>query len=278
MTLFELLAADPRAGLTVAEIGRRLGVDKATCYPMLTALHDAGYLVRHPARRTYHLGPALVPIGRAAAVGLPAPDLVHAAITDLARSLRLTCAAVAPADDHVVVVDEAWASHQPTPALVIGQRLPLRPPWGAVFVAWADDTRVDRWLAQAPGESVDAARWREVLAGVRNLGGVVEVNELPPDDVRARVASLPADASRAELHAFVERLVDHLSRQAEPVLTMVAPAQRYHVTSINVPVRDVHGDVVLAIAAMGFRDALAGEEVSAVLAHLAAATARLRVA
>ena len=63
VTLLNILAADPSAGLSIAEIARRLGINKATCYPMLAALQDAGWLVRHPVRRTFHLGPALVPLG-----------------------------------------------------------------------------------------------------------------------------------------------------------------------------------------------------------------------
>ena len=62
----ELLAAVPTEGRTLAEIARHLGVDKATCYPMLTELTKLGWLVRHPRRKTFHLGPSLVTLGRAA--------------------------------------------------------------------------------------------------------------------------------------------------------------------------------------------------------------------
>jgi DNA-binding IclR family transcriptional regulator len=274
MTLFELLATDPAAGLTVAEIGRRLGVDKATCYPMLGALHDAGYLVRHPVRRTYHLGPALVPIGRAAASGLPAADVLRSTITELARRLELTCAAIAPADDHVVVVDQAWAPRHAAPTLAVGQRLPLRPPWGAVFVAWADDARVGRWVARARDDR-GGAGWPAVLAGVRALGAVVEVDELPPGAVRDRAASLPADASKAELQAFVEQLVEELSRRADPVLAAVVAHRRYPVTAVNVPVFGAGGEVVLALGVMGFPTPVEGTEILGLVAQLQLTAASL---
>lgn len=270
MTLFNLLAAEPGAGLTAAEIARRLGVNKATCYPMLAALHDAGYLVRHPTRRSYHLGPALVAVGRAAAVGLPAADLVRGVLVELSRALRLTCVAIARADDHVLVLDQAWVGDRGAPTLGIGQRLPLRPPWGAVFVAWSDDAEVERWLARATADAGDGERWRTVLAAVRAMGGVVEVDDLPPEQVRARAASLPPDASRAELHAFVERLVEELARQREPVLTAIDPERAYPVRSVNVPVLDAEGRAVLALAAMGFAGPVPGAEAMRILERLRA--------
>ena len=61
----ELLAAVPAEGRTLADIARHLAVDKATCYPMLTELTRLGWLVRHPRRKTFHLGPSLVTLGRA---------------------------------------------------------------------------------------------------------------------------------------------------------------------------------------------------------------------
>ncbi|MCU1346544.1 MAG: putative transcriptional regulator, partial [Acidimicrobiia bacterium] len=39
-------------GVTLSELARRLGVSKATCYPMLEALTEAGFVIRHPARKT----------------------------------------------------------------------------------------------------------------------------------------------------------------------------------------------------------------------------------
>jgi DNA-binding IclR family transcriptional regulator len=272
VTLLNLLAATPGSGMSIAEIARRLGVNKATCYPMLAALQDAGWLVRHPARRTFHLGPALVPLGRAASTSLPTAELVHAALADLAVEVGSSVAAIAPAGEHVIVLDQAWAPGHTTPALRIGLRLPLRPPWGAVFVAWAGDDTVDEWLRRAGG---DGARWQPLLAAIRALGGVVELDESLAVGVRARAAPPPPSATREELQSIVERLVEELSHQRDPVLVAIDDDRRYPVSSINAPVVDAGGEVTLAVAAMGFADLLPGREIRRILARVQATAASL---
>jgi DNA-binding IclR family transcriptional regulator len=243
---------------------------------MLAALQEAGWLVRHPVRRTFHLGPALVPLGRAAAESLPTAELVHAALVELAAELGVVCAAIAAADESVVVLDQSWPPAHALPALRSGQRLPLRPPWGAVFVAWADDETVDRWLARAGRDGdADQVRWREALAGVRRMGGVVEVDESLTSRVRERTAALTAPASREELQTMVERLIEELALQPHPLLVEIDDDRSYPVSSINAPVPATGGPVTLALAAMGFADPLPGAEIRRVLARVQAAAAVL---
>jgi DNA-binding IclR family transcriptional regulator len=272
VTLLNLLAANPASGLSIAEIARRLGINKATCYPMLAALQDAGWLVRHPARRTFHLGPALVPVGRAAASSLPTGELVHAVLVDLAIDLGLVFVAIAAAGDHLVVIDQAWPPSQPMPVLRPGLRLPLRPPWGAVFVAWGSDEVIDEWLARG---SEHGARWHSVLAGIREMGGVVEVDESLADRVRDRTDTLRPTASREELQSVVERLVEELSHQRDPVVAVIDDDRSYPVSSINAPVIGPGGDVTLAIATMGFPGVLPGREIRRILERVKEAAAAL---
>ena len=74
VNLFEHLARDGTRGVTLAEVSRYLFVHKASCHSMLSELLRAGWLLRDPVRKTYHLGPALVRLGyRAILIGaLPA--------------------------------------------------------------------------------------------------------------------------------------------------------------------------------------------------------------
>ena len=268
VTLLNLLAANPNAGLTVSEIARRLGVNKATCYPMLVALQQAGWLVRHPVRKTFHLGPALVPIGRAAASGLPTSELVHSTLVDLSHEIGVTCIAIAPTEEHVVVIDQAAPHGHGAPTLRPGQRLPMRAPWGAVFVAWADDEVVDRWLAHA-GDDRD--RWREMLAAIRSIGVVIELDESLTDRVRAEARALSPALGRDELQAVVERLLDELSRQRQPWLTDLDGEGRHPVASINAPVRDADGTITFGIAATGFAAPLDAADLRRIASRVRAA-------
>ena len=51
VALVEILAARPNEALTLAEVTRRLGVNKSTCYSMLQALTEVGWLLRDPFAR-----------------------------------------------------------------------------------------------------------------------------------------------------------------------------------------------------------------------------------
>jgi DNA-binding IclR family transcriptional regulator len=217
-----------------------------------------------------------VPLGRAAEQSLPASERVHAALVDLSLDLGLVCVAIAAADEHVVVLDQSWPPSHAMPTLRPGQRLPFRPPWGSVFVAWATDDTIDRWLARGPRASSDPERWRAVLAGIRELGGVVEVDEALADRVRERTGELPADATREEVQSVVERLVEELSLQADPVLASVDDDRTYPVSAIDAPVLRPDGEVSLALAVMGFAGPLPGTEIRRILTRVRAAAATLR--
>ena len=105
LLLMDLLADHPAQGRTLAEIARHLGVAKATCYPMVTALTDAGWLVRHPKRKTYQLGPARVPIGRAADKRVDVVHMAQPLMHDLTDAAAMSCVCFVPSGDDVVVAD-----------------------------------------------------------------------------------------------------------------------------------------------------------------------------
>ena len=108
VALVEILSARPNESLTLAELTRRLGVNKSTCYSMLQALTEVGWLLRDPFHKTYRLGPALVAVGRAASSGFPALDFVRPAMIELSRGVGSHCVALSVAPEHVTVVDQVF--------------------------------------------------------------------------------------------------------------------------------------------------------------------------
>src|SRR5438034_10332187 len=87
VALVDVLMSRPGEGFTLAELTRQLRVHKQSCHSMLQALREAGWVVRHPTRRTYRLGPALIAVGRAAAAESPGAELVHDVLQTLADEL-----------------------------------------------------------------------------------------------------------------------------------------------------------------------------------------------
>ena len=65
------LLASRDDGATMTEISRHLAISQASCVHLLAALTTAGYLVREPDDRRYHLGPALAGPGRMAEARYP---------------------------------------------------------------------------------------------------------------------------------------------------------------------------------------------------------------
>jgi DNA-binding IclR family transcriptional regulator len=263
VALIEILAARPNEALTLADVTRRLGVNKSTCYSMLAALTEVGWLLRDPFHKTYRLGPALVAVGRAASSGFPALDFVRPAMIELSRGVGSHCLALAVATEHVTVVDQVRDVRAVGAPIGHGY-IPLRPPFGAAVAAWSSAESARRWLALAPPGTAD--RYAAALDVVRRRGFVVELAEpswAPP----THGTSLP-------------EVVEQLARLLPPdVLPLeLSPTKSYAVSAINAAVVDPSGEVVLIVSLMGFPGPLTGAEVEVTGRRLKAATATVTAA
>lgn len=98
-------------------------------------------------------------------------EVARPQIERLARQLKCEAAVlVAVGDEDLMTTASAYGGdaemREP-----IGQRIPLIPPIGETYVALADDSVVERWLARAADQSDEAlSRHRHRLASVREHG------------------------------------------------------------------------------------------------------------
>jgi DNA-binding IclR family transcriptional regulator len=261
VTVINLLAAHPDEGFTLSEIARRLGVGKATCSPMLVALTSAGFLVRHPTRKTYRLGPALITAGQAAAAGFPALEVARPALLDLSNELGVIAMAVARAGDQLQLVDLVWDHRRHAPTLRVGQELPFRAPWGSVFVASAPRAEVDGWLERAGITGTDADAYRDALEHTAARGYAVELQESSGGDVRAIAQALATAVSERDREELVDRLLAEVTDREQPLLAAVAGDRTYTVGAIDAPVVDGDGAPILALSASAFGAPLAREQI-----------------
>ena len=275
VTVINLLAAHPEEGFTLSEIARRLGVGKATCSPMLVALTSAGFLVRHPTRKTYRLGPALITAGQAAAAGFPALEIARPVLVDLSNELGVVAMAVARAGDQLQLVDLAWDHRRHTPTLRVGQELPFRAPWGSVFVATAGSpgTAVDGWLARAGITGADADAYRDALAHTAARGYAVELQASAGGQVRALAEALATAVSERDREQLVDRLLAEVTDREQPLLAAVADDRTYTVGAIDAAVVDLDGMPILALSASAFGAPLAREQIEHVGGVVRAAAA-----
>jgi len=280
--LVDLLASRPDDALTLSEISGSLGVNKATCHAMLATLTRAGWLLRHPTRKTYRLGPTLAAVGRTAAADIPALEFARPTIVELSHELGLVCLALAPSDDHLTVLDEVG----PAPvvrAFRIGEQVPVHPPFGAGFVAWSEPATRDRWLDAAASNASGRAYCEQALEAARRRGFAVELVTEPEARLRAIVADLGGSLSGASvgqpdttrMRALLDQLVSEPLGD-EPFLPVeVVPDERYRVSTIGAPVFDADGRVVLVIVLVSSGTRLPGMRVETIGRRLVGAAEAL---
>jgi DNA-binding IclR family transcriptional regulator len=148
VAVVELLAGEDRA-LNVADITAALGLSRSTVTAVLTGLESAGW-VRRLADRGYVLGPGL--LGVADAVGRRVPLAGAAAVELAGLAERTRCGAtLCEVDgDHLTFLAVDGGPAVFPLGVGVGARLPLRPPAGAVLVAWRSRKEQTAWVARAP--------------------------------------------------------------------------------------------------------------------------------
>jgi DNA-binding IclR family transcriptional regulator len=251
VAVVQLLASEPDEAFRLSDISRRLRLDKATVLPMLSALVDAGWLARRGDTKAYVLGPALVGIGNAAARRFPGSASVRSSLLGLAETWGLSFLAFAEDVGYATLVDHVWdmritLQHQ-VPPLHIGQRLPIRAPFGATFAAYGGEAATERWLADVP--ETQRPRLREGLDRLREEGFGVELRtpgqdglmDQPPEQLLAQVL----DTAITEPAALT------------PVLD---PDREYAVSTAVAPVVPDGRRAALTLVASGFPERMSGRQ------------------
>src|SRR5829696_7705016 len=128
--------ADERFG--VSELARRLGLSKPTCLGIVSALTDAGYLVRDGADKTYRLGPSLIQLGHRAQESMRVSPAARDQLGRLSTRFRTTAALSGVIDERITLL-ELVAPQGAQVGVEVGQSYPFAPPVGLMFVLWDDD-------------------------------------------------------------------------------------------------------------------------------------------
>lgn len=172
LAILDFLAAHPTEAFTLSELSRKLGLNLASTHAVLGAMTEAGYVVRHPSHKTYRLGPSTMAVGHAALVSHPVIGVAREEMQRIADDTELECLAAAPFEMELVAVARVGPSNQQPPLIRVGERLPLVPPLGIMYVAWSGQARIDEWLSRAaPTESRESIRgYRRALESARALG------------------------------------------------------------------------------------------------------------
>jgi len=178
----ELIAEAGELGVT--DLGRRLGVHKATASRLAATLADGGLVERDPVSDRYRLGFGLI---RLAGTAMASLDLVRTSrpvLEDLADRTRESVTLGVFSNDEVIYVDQVASPRLIVSGNWIGRRTPLHcSASGKVFLAWLDAAKRDRLLA-GPLEEItsqtvtDLASLRRQLEEARVRGYATLQDEL----------------------------------------------------------------------------------------------------
>ena len=272
VAVLNYLAAHSGDRFTLSEIARDLTLNKATLHAILGALSEAGYLVRESDAKTYGLGPALVALGNSAVGSFPAVDTAMPEMQALTDELGIDCVASAAIHDEIVILARSGTPRPFGINVQPGQRLPLRPPLGSVFVAWSKQDRLERYLSRVgPSASKDAReRYRRAIAAVRARGYSVGLEGPPPPPRRS-----PQGRRRGAAHApTLEESVRGVEIE-EYSLIELDPAASYRLNHIGAPVFGPDGEVALGLFLIGFAGGIPAEQVPEQAARLLSACERV---
>jgi len=213
---------------------------------------------RQPVDKTYTLGPALIAVGHAAgARQLDLVDHARAVMEELARQLAVQVVASSTVGDEMVLLATAGRPGPMWLAFTVGQRVPLAPPLGTVFLAWASPRAVDGWLDRlGPGATeADKDRLRSALGVVRRRGYALNLEAVATLNL-SRALTGRADRGRRALAVVVEELAHE-----EYLLQELEAGATYRLSQISAPVFGSDGSVVLALTVVGLPEKLTGQEI-----------------
>jgi len=261
--ILNFFAAHPGDAYTLSELHAALGINLASALSVLQALEDAGYLVRHPRRKTYELGPALVALGDAALRSNRAVDLARSEMRALAGEFDTELIASVAVADEIVILAVEGRPQLASADVRVGQRLRMVPPVGQVFHAWSRPEEVEAWLALLDERERGIARVHlpVTLAAVRERGYAVTVES--PTRTRIgltleRMAEHPRESP--VLRDRLAELATALGAEDYELLA-IDPDATYDISTLVAPIFDAGGRVAVALTLNGLKG-LTGRQVT----------------
>lgn len=195
-------------GVTLAHLSEQLHIPKATLMRLLQALEDEGYLLRQFDRQAFTLGPAMAGLSLRAMQNGAVAQRYRPVLTQLVQRLGETCNLTASGGDSVVYLDRVETSHPLRMTLATGTRVPLHCTASGKL-----------FLAEMPAQARNALLEQLTLSRMT-------------DQTLCEIQLLKAELERIKRQGYG---VDN----EEFIRGMVAVA---------VPVRDLHGHCVAAVA------------------------------
>ena len=106
MELLEVLKEKNR-NFSIAELAEAMDLPPSTVHRILQTFCEKKYVIRDDRSHTYRLGPALIPLGKAAARGIRLQDAAHGILAQLAKQTKEDAYLVIPVGNKGLVIEKA---------------------------------------------------------------------------------------------------------------------------------------------------------------------------
>jgi DNA-binding IclR family transcriptional regulator len=268
VALLDAVVRRPGHDHSLAELAKETGISKATALGILNELQHAGWLTRDPANKTYRPGAAMLAAGTAADEGFAAVHATRPLMAELTNEVRAVCTASAVIDGQVAVLARTEPPGRSSPAFRVGQRYPFAPPSGVMFVAWDDDTTVERWLNEPPLAPlrVDKPELRAVVQSCRERGYLVVGLGETDAGLWSLRSELPDDAVSAQLGVLLQQ---RMPGGLQPYLIDDIDARkRYDVSLVCAPVFNHAARMTFLLTVVLMRANVTGRDLKAATAAL----------
>jgi DNA-binding IclR family transcriptional regulator len=226
--ILDLLSDRPLEPMTLSDIARATGIHKATCASMLNTLETYRMVHRDESRR-YTIGSRFVALGNAYGRRYPGFVQGREELVKLAARTELSCAVIVREGEDLVILDMLGNSQPAHLQMRTGQRVPLVPPVGTIFKAWAGPDELADWIDRMQaGFGGERDAYLGAVSALRargfSLGGEHDL-QLQLDEV-SRAAARQADDRVLEVALIVADKIRNYSTAVdgdEPVNSVIGP-------------------------------------------------------
>jgi DNA-binding IclR family transcriptional regulator len=258
-SVLNFFAEHPGYAFTLTDLVKGLKLSRATCHALLVGLVDVGYLYR-TSEKTYVLGPALAAIGRSASTNYSPLQVAQPEMRALADEFDAICSAFFRDGNDVVARERAAAVSHLGWSIARGARLPLRPPFAAIFFAWSPPAEADSWLdgLDPPVNARQRAQMLESMAFAREYGFLCMRVTRPP-----------------VVSATTDWLVSGGASSPVEIMLKFELDRDYAVSAFDAPVFGADGRVAFVIGLVGMTGTRSGTEIMRIGTRLREACNRI---
>jgi DNA-binding IclR family transcriptional regulator len=213
MRVLETIAGDPLRGLTMARLQRQLHYSHGNLHAILSSLEASGHVRRDPITKAYTLGPALLAIGNAARETYSSVEKATPLLEKLAADLDTETQVTMPVGGELLMVARVGPVPPVGYGTAVGERVPLSPPIGGAYMAWASPEQVEDYLSQAVSNlsAKEIKGHRQALKAIRQQGYSVIVDSTTRKRLGRTAMAIAATGSRDGYQQELEEIARELA-------------------------------------------------------------------